>query len=324
MMGRRRSIHHGLPPRVNAKGARLYYVVAGKWTPLGSIHEPAIWLANYAKLHGTLLEGSVPSFDDAARHYLAHELASHAAKTQREYVRQIKKLCRAFGHMPLQAIEPQHVQAYMNKRSAKHAATREKALLSTVFNVARNAGLTTAPNPCIGVRGVKSHRDVYVQDRELMAVVNATKDRALRKFLMLAYRTGADASVVLALRRTDIAEGAVHVQRTKTKRKTAIGIEGPLKAILDEADPVPSMYLIADERGQPISLQVMRRRFWEARKAAGVTFQIRDLRAKAGTDVGDIEDARKLLGHASETTTAGYRRRKVGERARPVMKDIEK
>lgn len=81
--------------------------------------------------------------------------------------------------------------------------------------------------------------------------------------------------------------------------------------------------MVADAKGQPFTLQTMRTRFWRARKAAGATFQIRDLRAKSASDSGSLHAAQLLLGHADESTTAGYRRKGVGERAQPIMRAVK-
>jgi hypothetical protein len=66
----------------------------------------------------------------------------------------------------------------------------------------------------------------------------------------------------------------------------------------------------------------MRKRFWRALAIAGSTWHIRDRRAKASSDSDTLEDARKLLAHADEATTAGYRRSRIDERARPIMREI--
>ena len=61
----------------------------------------------------------------------------------------------------------------MDKRGqqAKARANREKALLSHLFNKAREWGYTDATNPCQGVKGFKeSGRDRYVNDDEFQAV----------------------------------------------------------------------------------------------------------------------------------------------------------
>jgi hypothetical protein len=62
--------------------------------------------------------------------------------------------------------------------------------------------------------------------------------------------------------------------------------------------------------------------FERAREAAGVDFQFRDLRAKVGTDVGNLADARALLGHAAVTTTDRYIRRRAGVVVRLVARKL--
>lgn len=49
--------------------------------------------------------------------------------------------------------------------------------------------------------------------------------------------------------------------------------------------------------GNRLGTFALRLRFDKARKAAGVSFQFRDLRAKAATDTGDLAHTQKLLGH---------------------------
>ena len=81
-------------------------------------------------------------------------------------------LVAVFGHLPLDNLKPVHVRQYLVAHPHKIAAAREKALLSAVFNFARNEGLTDAPNPCVGVRGAQSHRTRYVTDSELADAID--------------------------------------------------------------------------------------------------------------------------------------------------------
>lgn len=50
-----------------------------------------------------------------------------------------------------------------------------------------------------------------------------------------------------------------------------------------------SAYLIHDDDGKPLSIQAMRSRFDKARRAAGVSFQFRGIRAKTASDTGDLK-----------------------------------
>lgn len=58
--------------------------------------------------------------------------------------------------------------------------------------------------------------------------------------------------------------------------------------------------------------------FEQIRKAAGVAFQFRDLRAKAATDTGDLAHSQKLLAHKNRDMTEHYVRARVGERVPPL------
>lgn len=324
-MGRRRTKHHDLPPGVHRKGGRLYY--GRNDTPLGP--EGPAALRKWAELAGERYDEAAPTFADAAREYRLRELANKAVATQKEYDRQLKMLVTVFGRMQLDKITPGDVYDFLELRP-KIAGTRDKAVLSLVFNFARTkARMTSAPNPCAGVRGTKSHRTVYVDDEALglmLAAADELQDRPLRDFLELAYRTGADASVVLRMTRQDVQNGAIRAARSKTGRVAEVENMGPLEPLLRRllalSFPVQALNLILDENGQRMTLQTMRQRFWKARAIAGSTWQIRDLRAKASSDSDSLEDARKLLAHSDEATTAGYRRSRIGERARPVMREI--
>lgn len=329
-MGRRRQLRFDLPPHVHVKRGRYYY--GRNDVALGDDY--SVMLRRYAELHTG--HAGVGTFGDAVRLYLRDELAGKAPKTQREYSRQAAMLVKVFGRMRLTEIEPGDISDFLKARNKPEknakgkviggpiAATRDKALFSAIFNFARGARLTNAANPCIGIRGKKSHREIYVTDDDLASVLECA-DEALATFLEIAYRTGADASVVLKLTRADVRDGALWVHRTKTGAKTRVDVVGPLEDLLErlKARPVKTLYLVADAHGQPINLQTMRKRFWVARKAAGALFQIRDLRAKSASDSDDIHSAQVLLGHADESTTAGYRRKRIGERAKPIMRVVK-
>lgn len=127
---------------------------------------------------------------------------------------------------------------------------------------------------------------------------------------------------VLKIQRSDIRDGALWVVQNKTKAKRAIEITGELKALIDRINARPrerlSAFLIQDDDGRPLSVYALRSRFDKARKAAGVAFQFRDIRAKAATDTGDLARSQKLLGHRNREMTEHYVKQRVGERVRPL------
>jgi hypothetical protein len=104
-------------------------------------------------------------------------LPTKAPLTQRDNLIQLSKLCKFFDAppAPLDEITPQHIRQYLDwRKTAPVRANREKALLSHIFNKARDWGYTAAPNPCAGVKGFTERgRDAYIEDAIYKAVWDA-------------------------------------------------------------------------------------------------------------------------------------------------------
>lgn len=213
-------------------------------------------------------------------------------------------------------------------------ANREKALFSHVWNHAREEGYTALPNPCFGIKGHKEDgRDVYVED-ELLTRVMAKAVKPLQFAIRLYHLTGQRPGDGLRMSESHISNGLLHVRQGKTQAKLRIVIEGELKALLDDmkaykAEVTPmskvrTLSLMVNEKGQKYTVSMLRNDFDAAREKAGINkaeFQIRDLRAKAATEVDDADGTRAaqgLLGHTTETMTTDYIRHKVGKKVKPL------
>ena len=164
-------------------------------------------------------------------------------------------------------------------------------------------------------------RDRYVTDEEFEAV-RSKADPTLRDAMDLALLTGQRPADVLKFLRTDIRDGALFVRQNKTGAKRAIELVGQLAEVIDRIRSRPrvrvSAYLIQDDDGKPLSMLAMRSRFDKARRAAGVNFQFRDIRAKTASDTGDLAHSQKLLGHKSREMTEHYVREHQGQRVKPL------
>jgi integrase len=79
-----------------------------------------------------------------------------------------------------------------------------------------------------------------------------------------------------------------------------------------------SAFLVQDDNGRPLTMLAMRGRFDKARKAAGVAFQFRDIRAKTASDTGDLGHSQRLLGHKNRDMTEHYVRERIGQRVKPL------
>lgn len=324
-MGRPRTVNKDLPRGMTLKDGRYYHVTTTaprKWTPLGPDRSKA--LVEWAKLEGTEPDPSCKTFNSIAMRYELEVIPTKARRTQQDNLKELERLRAVFGRVLIDGIKPHHVRAYLDKRGeqAKARANREKALLSHIFNKAREWGYTDATNPCQGVKGFKeAGRDRYVSDAEFRAVWEKA-DATLRDAMDLALLTGQRPADVLKIERNDLRDGALWIKQNKTGAKRLIELSGELAALIERINARPrqrlSLWLIQDDNGQPLRMDGLRSRFAKARRLAGVHFQFRDLRAKAATDTGDLAHAQALLGHTKRDMTEHYVKNRVGMRVRPL------
>lgn len=301
-----------------------------KLEALGSDYAKAI--QRWAELEG-LRKADVPrvlTFRYVADKYRAEMIPKKAPATQRDNLRELGKLLAFFDDPPamLEQIEPQHVRQYLRWRhAAPIRANRERALLSAIWNFARDQGYTALANPCAGIKGSpETGRDVYVEDEAFRAVWEAA-DAPLRDALDLAYLTGQRPADVRRMDERDVRDGFLHLRQNKTGKRERIVVEGELALLLARiaarkaALVVRSTRLLVGMGGQPLTADELRGAFGRARKASGQTFQFRDLRAKAGTDKADSEDvhaAQLQLGHTTIGMTMAYIRRRRGDKVTPT------
>lgn len=325
MMGRRRESNFDDPPRFHRKG-NVWYHVSGTlpriWTKLSSDRAEALRL--WAQREGVREDESTRLFAVVAKRYSREVLPTKAPATRHHNEKELANLLKVFAQMPIEAIEPTHVREYLDIRgqTAKVRANREKALLSHIYNKAREWGYTNAPNPCQGVKGYReTGRSRYVTDEEFAKV----RDKAhftVIDAMDLALLTGQRPADVLKIKHSDIRDGALWVVQNKTGMRLGIEITGELAAVIARINERPtkgdSDFLIKNENGHPLTKDALRSRFDKAREEAGVSFQFRDIRAKAATDTGDLAHSQKLLAHKNRQMTERYVRARIGERIKPL------
>jgi integrase len=324
-MGRKRESNFDDPPRFHKKG-RTWYHVSGTsprvWTKLSSDRAEALRL--WAQVECVKEDDSTKLFSVIAKRYVREVYPTKAVRTRADNDKELVHLLRVFGHMPIDSILPMHIREYMDIRgqAAKVRANREKALFSHIFNKAREWGYTALQNPCQGVKGFKeTGRTRYVTDAEF-ARVKAQAHFTVIDAMDLALLTGQRPADVLKVQLADIRDGALWIKQNKTGARLGIEITGELASVIARIKERPrkaiSAYLIQDENGQPLTYFALRSRFDKARELAGVSFQFRDIRAKAATDTGDLAHSQKLLAHKNRDMTEHYVRARVGERVPPL------
>ena len=324
-MGRRRQSNYDDPPRFHKKG-KVWYHVSGTlprlWTKLSSDRAEALRL--WAQRESVPEDDSTKLFSVVAKRYVREVFPSKSIQTRKDNDKELANLLRVFAHMPVDAIAPMHVREYMDIRglAAKVRANREKALLSHIFNKAREWGYTALQNPCQGVKGFKeTGRSRYITDAEFDQV-KAQAHFTVIDAMDLALLTGQRPADVLKLKRTDIRDGALWIVQNKTGQRLGVEVTGELATVIGRISERPrqaiSAWLIQDENGQPLTQFALRSRFDKARTLAKVDFQFRDIRAKAATDTGDLAHSQTLLGHKNRDMTEHYVKARIGERVKPL------
>lgn len=341
-MGRRPCKPNAIPRlrvRVKPSGRTFYYYDHGgrprHEEPLGCDHGLA--LRRWAEIERASPETHVDivTFRYVAERYRAIVIPTKAPRTQADNAKELKQLLKYFDDppCPLEAIEPRHVKQFLTWRSqaAKIRANREKALLSHIWNWAREQGYTALTNPCAGVKGNReTGRDVYIED-EMFQAVWRVADSSLRDAMDLAYLSGQRVADTLKMDERDLRDGFLHVKQGKTGVRRRIEIVGELAELIERVAARKLKYsvhatrLIVDEHGQPLNYDRLRRSFRNACNSLNIdpnAFQLRDLRAKAGTDkadsASDIREAQKQLGHTSVTMTEKYTRNRRGAKVSPT------
>ena len=263
--------------------------------------------------------------------------------TQNDYQKGLKQLRNAFESAPIEAISPQVIAQYRDARTAKVRANREIALLSTMFTFARDWGLTDKANPCFGLRRNKeTPRDFYAGNKVWNAVYEQA-EQDLRDAMDLAYLTGQRPADVLKASTTDLNHGFLMVGQGKTEKRLRIRLYNAdnetnlcvfINGLLDRRAQAGTRtsILITNQTGLRMSYNMLRNRWDEARDKAATKaatygdtelaitirkFQFRDIRPKAGSEIEDIKDASRLLGHSTEEMTRKVYRR-VGEIVKPT------
>lgn len=336
-MGRPRSVNLDLPPRIKPRKMKsgkvnFYYTGYGGSIPLGDDYGEALrkWTEHEivrkkgdvgAPAAGDTFDAISREWEEKAIH-IGRKKKPRSPKTQKEYRLAMPELRKAFGQAKLEQITPQHIRQYLDRRSAKVSANREIAAFSVIWNWARGAGKTALANPCTGIdKNYETPRERYVHDNEYAPVWDKSVFwlQDVMDMLKLSYQRPSD---ILKCRRhaPDISDGHVWFKQGKTGKRLGFAIEGEFKQVIERilARPrkVATVYLIADENGQPISIWRLDHEFAKARGEAD--WQLRDLRAKAVTDTLNIKEASERAGHADEKITRRVYERTRGMKVRPL------
>ena len=283
-MALKSSGNRDLPPRMlrrtrKRKNGRIWvsYYYDGrdengkrKEVPLGpDLYEAKV---KWAKLEYKNPPKIVRNMGEVFDRYEARIIPGKKPRTQQDNLKELKQLRKAFENAPIEAITPQVVAQYRDARTAKIRANREIALLSHVFTIAREWGMTDKANPCAGVRRNKeTPRDFYA-DSAVWDAVYAQAAQELKDTMQLAYLTGQRPADVLKISINDLSGDFLMVGQGKTQKRLRIsllfeGMDTKLSIFIKDLmerrmlSRVRNSRLITNTGGLRMSAQMLRNRW---------------------------------------------------------------
>lgn len=248
-----------------------------------------------------------PSADDTVASIIDAYLRSPqyfglADKTRVDYARSLAMLREKYGSARFATSEADaargdrfrrmHVASHLDSATAKVAANRQIACLSSAFALAIRQGRTEY-NPCRGVeRNSERPRDRLIDHHDYAKLKHAAPP-VIRIAMLLARLTAIRESDLLALTWHQIRDGEIHIQPSKTQNtsrmKQRIRITPAVRAVLEAARTLRgnlrSTTVIHTGHGQPYTQSGFQSMWQRTVKASGVhDVHFHDLKARAVTD----------------------------------------
>jgi hypothetical protein len=344
----RNTEYRHLPPRMYQRTRKrkngttwtaFYYRDAtGKDIPLGKDLDKA--RLKWAELEAKDKPGDLTIMKGIFDRYVRDVIPKKGARTQTDNLAELKQLRPTFDSAPIDSITPANIAGYRDARTAKVRANREIALLSHVFNMAREWGLTERENPCQGVRKNKEIPRDYYANAVVWDAVYGMAEPELKEAMDLGYLTGQRPADVIIMRSDDTEGDYFLVTQGKTGQKLRIlmrtesgenSLGKLVREITERNVGHPSKYLLINRHGKRMTKGMLRLRWDKAREKARLKaidqgdpllaakiagFQFRDIRPKAASEILDIGDASLLLGHSKQEITKRVYRR-IGATAKP-------
>lgn len=302
--------------------AGTYYFAGPKWINLGRDYGRA--LIQYAGIVGERV--TVTTVRDAVSHYLESSAKRLKPSTLEGYRNSAANLCRVFGDMALEDLEPSHVYRYLVERGDVQA-NRDRALLSVTYTHARRIGAFKGDDPAKGLqyRNPEKPKRRYVTDDEFSALIAASPPK-LAAVLRVTFLAGMRIGDALALRMDDLTDEGIAYAQGKTGARLVVQWTPELREAVNDATRAfrrfGRAWLFESRQTRkkpagPYTVSGLRANFRRALAKAGLPHMtLHDLRRKAGSDVDDAH-ATRLLGHSDAKVTKRHYRARA-ERVKPV------
>jgi integrase len=208
-------------------------------------------------------------------------------RTRRDYVKQIKRIERAFGDFPIKALDDPKARAVFLEwrdelaRTSLRQADYAYQTLARIFSWALERGLIST-NPCAeGGRLYSGTRvDKIWSDAEISRFLEIAQPQ-MRLAMMLAVNTGQRQGDLLKLTWSAYDGEFIRVRQRKTGAYVPVPVSDELRAVLD-AIPRKSPIILVNTEGKPWSESGFQGAWGKAAARAGISGRtFHDLRGTA-------------------------------------------
>lgn len=206
-----------------------------------------------------------------------------------------------FGDLPYSTITIKTIRRYLDSRSARVSGNREIQFLKSAYSWAMQYIDGADNNPCIGVLlNKEAPRDRYITHDEYELVYKIAQNSSypyVAIAMELAYLCRARRGEVYALKRSDLIDDGVYLERRKGSDSEITLWTSRLRAVIAEAKkfnsdaptPVTGAYLLHDKKGLPFkknALDSAWRRVMDEALESGLeqSFTYHDIKAKGISD----------------------------------------
>lgn len=317
--------------RPSGRGFLYYFLHAdGYQEPLGSDFDVAC--ERWKDLYAPGAKASPTSFTRVSESF---EKSDHfktlSQKTQHEYRLALIRLRKAFKDAPLEIIRPKAIRKMKRAMVAtKTQFNRFRSLVSTLYWWAiDDQEIVECDNPTVGVSPYQTKPKKVKVTAAMYYAVYDEGPPAMQDWMDLDIIIGQRVSDVLALTKADIDGRKLLAAHSKAggvvEMDIELDLESVLNRILSRKRKVSSVYLVADENGQPLSYSRLRGMFddaqarakkkWEDAGQQWVKWLRKDLRTKNATDADTLQQAQERLAHTDSRTTRSHYR--LGLKAKP-------
>lgn len=249
-------------------------------------------------------------------------------KTLTDYGSKLKAIRERMSDMPLSDVTTKTVAEILNAYVDEGKNATAKLIRSTLSDIFREAiaegHITT--NPVAATRAAKAEvKRARITVDEYRIVHQAAKSLPewVHLAMDLAVATGQRVGDLCKMTWSDIVDGYLYVEQSKTGTKLAIpvslhvnSLDISLEATLERCRrSLNGETIIASTRREPLSSGTISRYFMRARKASGLIFEgqpptfheLRSLSARLYEKQANKDFAQHLLGHKSESMASRYR-----------------